>query len=121
MKRLLALLVLLSHMNTSMFMPQVQEQDIYDASGKKIDDINSVIEYIGVTLGIDHTADDEDDDTGQYFHVIKAAPYYSPQHIAEVRGKKCPVIKSRCFTEYKPVRLKRIALEIITPPPEFFS
>lgn len=104
-----------------MFIPQVQEQDIYDAGGKKIDDINSVIEYIGVALGIDHTADDEDDDTGQYFHLIKAAPYYSPQHMAEVREKKCPGINTRCFTEYKPVHLKRVALERITPPPELLS
>jgi hypothetical protein len=41
MKKLLAFILLLSHMNTSMFLPQVPEDDIYDGNGNQVDDINS--------------------------------------------------------------------------------
>lgn len=53
-------------MNTSMFLPQVAQEDVYDENGAQIDDINSVVEFILVKLGIDDTADDEDADNGQH-------------------------------------------------------
>src|SRR4051794_13610638 len=77
MKNLLSILILFSHMNFSMFIPQLDEADGFDQSGRQIDDINSLYEYIDeVVLGnVDSTPDDEDDDNGIYYHIQKAEDY----------------------------------------------
>ena len=71
MRRVLAFIVLLSHMNTSMLLPQCAIPDVYDSNGNQIDDITSIVELIRVDLGYDHHADDENDDSGQSFHVAR--------------------------------------------------
>ena len=62
MKKVFAFILLLCHLNTSMFLPQVDEDDQYDAHGQQIDDLNTVSEYIDqVVLGdVDKTPEDED-------------------------------------------------------------
>jgi hypothetical protein len=101
-----------------MFLPQMPEQDEYDTNGQQKDDINSVIEYFAVTLGFDHTPDDEDDDNGQNFHIIKFDEYSFNQFQVKVepltetdKGKKIfPQVKQTMFIE--PV------FEVPIPPPE---
>lgn len=118
MKKLLAFILLLSHMNTSMFLPQEPEDDQYDANGSRIDDVNSVTEFIAVYLGYDHSADDEDDDSGQHFHLVKAFDYTFEQHYSLV--EKAPVADNRNnqFPEYITAPLQVVIKDIITPPPE---
>lgn len=119
MKKVLAFLVLLSHMNTSMFLPQIPEIDAFDRNGKKIDDVNSVLEYIGVLAGLDNVADDEDDDTGQVFHITKADVYDLSQPVSiRVQEKKPREQKTRRFAEYRSCKIKTVSFDIITPPPE---
>jgi hypothetical protein len=118
MKKALAFLVLLSHMNTSMLLPQMPEQDAYDANGKQIEDINSVVEYIEVALGNDITADDEDDDNGQTFHLVKAVDYFFSQPMSIVQEKNPAGKKANHFPEYRAGKIKVISIDIITPPPE---
>ena len=80
MKKLFAFILLLSHMNTSMFLPQVPENDVYDKNGNQLDDITSVVECVMVYLDIDHHTDDENDDQGQNFHMVKIFEYcFQPQ------------------------------------------
>jgi len=105
-------------MNTSMFLPQSPEQDAYDASGRQLDDINSVVEYIQVSLGSDITSDDEDDDNGQTFHLVKAANYYFTQHYSIVQKTKTREKNPRDFVEYQSGKISTIPIDIITPPPE---
>ena len=76
MKKILAFFLLISHMNTSMFLPQVPEDDVYDTNGNQLDDINSIVEYVMVKIGLDHTADDEDNDSGQNLHVVTGFSIY---------------------------------------------
>lgn len=83
MKRLVAFLLLISHMNTSMFLPQVPQHDVFDEHGNEIDDINSVVEYVMVTLGLDDVADDEDNDQGQNFNIVNP-PCIVPPHSTEL-------------------------------------
>ena len=73
MKKIVAFILLLCHMNTSMFLPQMDEEDVYIASGQQVDDINSVVEYVDqVMLGHkDDTPEDEDDDSGQNFLLVE--------------------------------------------------
>ncbi|MDO6429959.1 hypothetical protein Q4E93_05155 [Flavitalea sp. BT771] len=118
MKKVLAFLVLLSHMNTSMFLPQLPEVDAFDALGRKLDDINSVVEYVGVVLGYDTTADDEDDDTGQAFHIAKVPNYLLFQPVSIVRVENTLQCNTTHFAEYRSDEIKLISIETLTPPPE---
>ncbi len=105
-------------MNYSMFLPQVAEQDTYDANGQQTDDINSVAEYIQVALGYDHTADDEDDDSGQNFHLAKTFEYFYQQiPIARERAEFVKLSKP-LFSEYKEHPLQTVTTEVVTPPPD---
>jgi hypothetical protein len=118
MKKVLAFLVLLSHMNTSMFLPQLPEVDAFDAGGRKLDDINSVVEYVGVALGYDTTPDDEDDDSGQSFHIAKVPNYFLFQPVSIVRVENTPQSNASHFTEYRSDKINPISIDILTPPPE---
>ena len=105
-------------MNYCMFLPQVAEQDTYDVNGHQIDDINSVAEFIGVALGFDHTADDEDDDSGQNFHIVKALDYfYQPTQVA-VETAEFDNTGNHLFSDYIKNHLHSVSIDIVSPPPD---
>lgn len=118
MKKLLAFFVLLSHMNTSMFLPQVPEVDIYDSNGNQVDDINSVVEFVMVKLGLDRRADDEDDDNGQNFHIVKSVEYcFRPEYL-KLNKADTFVTKTAFFGEYQKDKITRVSFDVIIPPPK---
>ena len=118
MKKVIAFFLLISHMNTSMFLPQVAEDDVYNSNGIQKDDINSVVEYIRVALGYDTTPDDEDDDSGQNFHLAKNIGYNFQQQIVILENVHLAGLKIH-FPEYKMTALTNPSLDILTPPPNF--
>ena len=88
LRKVLAFILLISHMNTSMFLPQVVEQDAFDSTGQQINDINSVWEFVDEEiLGNDSAPFDEDDDNGQNFHLVKIVDYSYTPHFTEVQTK----------------------------------
>ena len=89
LRKVLAFLLLISHMNTSMFLPQVTEQDAYDSTGSPINDINSVFEFVNVVVLGHHQNPpvDEDDDNGQNFHLIKMVNYCFLPYFTEIHEK----------------------------------
>ena len=105
-------------MNTSMFLPQVPEDDVFDKSGRQIDDINSVVEWVATALGYDHTSDDEDDDSGQNFHLVKSYEYNFRQAYTIITIEHSNEIKKPDYSNRKTVYREDIYREIITPPPE---
>ena len=105
-------------MNTSMFLPQVAETDVYDANGKQVDDINSVVEYFAVVLGFDHTADDEDDDNGQNFHLIKTSDCNFQQSLSGSQNNTLNQRIKADFSNFQSSKVERISYEIVTPPPD---
>ena len=106
-------------MNTSMFLPQVQEQDVYNSStGEQYDDINSIVELINVELGYDKTADDEDDDSGQNFHIVKNPEYSFQQQSVIIERVDFTEIHNILFAEYKIPTIKPVSFDILTPPPD---
>ena len=118
MKKLLAFILLLSHMNTSMLMPQAPEDDVYDRNGNQVDDINSIAELILTDLGIDHTADDEDNDQGQNFHLVKIFEYcYDP--VCALTNEHEFSFTKEIFGEYKENKIPSICFDIILPPPKY--
>ncbi|MEP7251834.1 MAG: hypothetical protein ABI683_05620 [Ginsengibacter sp.] len=118
MKKLLAFFLLVSHMNTSMFLPQVPETDLFDASGNQLDDINSVTEFIMIKLGIDHHVDDEDDDSGQVFHPIKTANFYFQVTCSEIKTRGIIADCSNTFSEFKVDKIPDLSTDVIIPPPK---
>ncbi|MEO5649296.1 MAG: hypothetical protein ABIR03_05150 [Ginsengibacter sp.] len=117
MKRLLAFILLLSHMNTSMFLPQVPEVDTYDANGNQLDDINSIVEYVMVKMGLDHHADDEDSDNGQNLHLVTGFQYTFEPFFTQIH-KDYSENKSNFFPEYSQSKISFISYDIIVPPPK---
>lgn len=104
-------------MNTSMLLPQVPEVDIWDANGNQVDDINSVFEYVMVKVGLDHHADDEDDDTGQNFHAASYPQYTFNPCYSEII-KDYSGAKRNLFPEYTQSKIRHISYDILVPPPE---
>ncbi len=117
MRRILAFLLLLSHMNTSMLLPQVPEDDVYDANGNQEDDINSIVEYVMVKIGLDHTADDEDDDSGQNLHMVTGFQYTFEPFFSEIT-KEYSENKTNLFADYSHSKIPSISYDIIVPPPK---
>lgn len=116
MKKLLAFILLLSHMNTSMFLPQAPESDVYDKNGAQVDDITSIVELILVKAGIDHHADDENNDQGQNFHLIKIFNFcYNPVF---TKTNNEFFTKAPVFIEYKEDKILTVSFDIIIPPPK---
>ena len=117
MKRLLAFTLLISHMNTSMLLPQVPMADVYDANGNQEDDITSIVELVRVELGWDHTADDENDDSGQNFHIVNFFEYTFQPFFSETKNE--PLInKQDRFQDLNESKVTSISYDILVPPPK---
>jgi outer membrane lipoprotein-sorting protein len=91
MKRVFAFIILLCHLNTSMFLPQIAEDDVFDANGKQVDDVNSVIENV---------------------------EYNFQQIVYSIEPIITSSIVPPVFYHRDEERFQTIALEIITPPPD---
>jgi hypothetical protein len=120
MKRFLTILVLISHINYAMFIPQLDEVDVYDADGKQQDDINSLVEYIDqVLLGHKSNAPaDEDDDTGFFLNIVKIDPYTFEQFATVLTVPVYTLREKANYLPYKDTKLSSIYFDIQSPPPE---
>ncbi|SEW40779.1 hypothetical protein SAMN05428988_5366 [Chitinophaga sp. YR573] len=122
MLKTIAYILLFIHVNTSMFIPVVEEKDVYDARGRQIDDINTFFEYVDqVILGnTDITREDEDDDLPHYFTGSTGISYYiSPKEqlacsINEPTTKELAV----AYPLLPVQKTSSVAYDILTPPPE---
>ncbi|MGZ3847161.1 MAG: hypothetical protein ACXVLT_09290 [Flavisolibacter sp.] len=121
MKKLLAILILLYHVNFFMFIPQLDEVDQYDSKGMPIDDINSLTGYIDQTiLGHKHSSpQDEDDDNARYFQLIDVNGYNFQQQIIEsIQGHFIPANKTR-YPSTIEKKICTVHRDITTPPPRY--
>ena len=121
MTRLIAFIILLSHLNFTMFIPSVDEFDMYYANGSMVDDINSVQEYLDeVFLGnIDTTPEDEDQDKPGDLQVrtLEYVFYYSPRFIEYVSQ---PIVQKTTilFSPFNMPKHLGPSYDIISPPPQ---
>lgn len=119
MKKLFACILLLSHINSSVFFQSADETDVYDKKGRQIDDINSLAEYIDQVILENHdsTPEDEDDDQAEYFQVSQINTYnFEPYRIQiEPLKKEDKKNYSNFLTENK---FTSPVFEIPCPPPE---
>ncbi|HMW27617.1 MAG TPA: hypothetical protein PKC51_13285 [Ferruginibacter sp.] len=117
MQKAVAFLLLLCHMNTSMFLPQVAETDFVDTGGQYKDDINSIAEYFSVVLGYDHTADDEDDDSGQNFHLTNAYTFFYTPNVLTLEENLSGLIPHN-YTGYTSPFPSNPFYDVTAPPPK---
>lgn len=119
MKRLLGILLLLIHINTSMFIPVMDEQDIYDEHGHQVSDINTLTQFIsqeilGHSRVIDH---DQDDDQAHFFN-IKVHQYTF--HIFQPVISNTPVYSTKTCSYSPPTddqRMSSVTYDVAAPPP----
>lgn len=117
MRRLLAFDLLVSQMNTSEFMPQANETDLYDADGNQLDNITNVAELIRVKLVYDHYADDENNGSGQNFHISNFCQNSFQPFFSEVKNfffKK----GNDLFKDFTESKITSISYDILVPPPK---
>jgi len=118
MRRLLAFILLLSHMNTSMFFPQVPEEDVYDSRGNQLDNITSIVEWVRVKTGLDHTADNENDNRAQSLHQVKDFQYtFDPTSFTK-NISACFKLVNVNYTEYPHSKIPSVSYDILVPPPK---
>jgi len=106
-----------------MFLPQCPEIDIRDASGQQTEDINSVLEWVNVEMGNDNTPDDEDDDNGNNFLVIKNFDYkiLQQQYQIVTENPITEIKKKDKFPLFQESNAKDAFIEVMTPPPNSTS
>ena len=120
MLRTFAYILLFIHFNTTLFIPVVDEKDIFDAYGRQINDINSTIDFIDqVVLGHNHiNTEDEDDDQAHYFAFSTVSYYLSAQQqincTKEEPSTEDLAIAYPLMAVQKPMQM---AYDILTPPP----
>jgi hypothetical protein len=115
----LAFLLLISHVNFFMFIAQVDETDIYTANGNRINDINSVAEYIHDVI-LHHQnkpRPDEDDDNARYFHLVKTANYCFSQQVI-IESDPGPGRDKNTFPHISTTKLLPVFYDVVTPPPK---
>ncbi|MDP4263685.1 MAG: hypothetical protein Q8941_14250 [Bacteroidota bacterium] len=122
-RHILSLILLLSHVNFFMFIAQVDEVDAYDANGCRINDINSLVEYVHDVIlhQKGKPRPDEDDDNARYYHLVKAFDSsFSQQVIASEHNPVNPKDKDR-FPGLSTGQPDPVFYDVVTPPPEPIS
>ncbi len=105
------------HLNYFMFIPQVDEQTIYDKNGVAVNDINSLSEFFSdVILHKKEHRKDEDDNNARYFHGIKSSCNRVPQ-LSPVKPVGCDPDSHICPYGFSAKPLSPYH-EVIKPPPK---
>ena len=115
--KIIAFIVLLSHLNFSMFIAQIDEVDVFDKSGQQREDVNSLVEYLANTFHIKHKPfKDSDDDNARYFHAVKLPNCIIPQPI--VAKEDNLNLSDKSFPLYIEQKLISFSLDVQGPPPK---
>ena len=121
LRKLMAFILLVNHLNTSMFIPQMAEVDMYDRNGAQVDDISTLVEFIDQdVLGHpDNTPEDEDDDTERTYHITKSIEFSWHPFVSEVQTKVA--VKEEPATEFADYAANKPTpgfTNILIPPPK---
>jgi hypothetical protein len=121
MIKTIAYILLFIHISTTMFIPVVDEKDVYDVSGRQIDDINTIFEFVDqIILGhTDITPEDEDDDQAHFFTSITSISYYISAQEQQIAVNEPTTRELAVAYPLLPVqKTSSVAYDILTPPPE---
>ncbi|HEV7621700.1 MAG TPA: hypothetical protein VGO09_08205 [Flavisolibacter sp.] len=118
MKKLLTFIILISHINFSMFIAQVDEVDIYDKYGQQKEDVNSLIQYVAVLCNFKHKPlKDTDDDNARYFHLVNLDYSFFNDQLTDEKKTFVNIEKVK-YAPYIKNKLSTVFFDIQSPPPE---
>ncbi|MBS1584758.1 MAG: hypothetical protein JSS82_04365 [Bacteroidetes bacterium] len=120
MRRLVALVILLIHINTSMFIPVMDEVDIYDVHGNQVNDINTVVDYVDQVI-MKHKPKphpDSDDDQAHFFNIIKAQQFIINPFIIIHRRPEFIAESKPGYTGFREKNFSSITYDVTAPPPK---
>jgi hypothetical protein len=106
-----------------MFIAQVDEVDAYDSKGCRVNDINSLVEYVNDIL-LDHkgpSRPDEDDDNARYFHIIKAFDFSISQQVVVKNPGWLNATEQQHFPGINSGKPVPAFYDVVTPPPKFIA
>jgi hypothetical protein len=116
-KKILAFILLLAHVNFAMFIAQIDESDSFDKAGQQKEDINSLVQYVDlVILKHNRHTKDTDDDNARYFHAAKFDDYSFSQ--TGVIKREYFIVGKTKFPPSIEKKLTSVCLEIQGPPPK---
>ncbi len=120
MKQIFTFIVVLCHINFTMFLPIMEEHDVYAANGVMVDEINSVYEYIDeVLLGDkDDTPEDEDDDEPDFYQLVRSEIYYFQELTIVLKPFLGDSMNKIMYPNYTQDMLLSLSYDIVAPPPE---
>jgi hypothetical protein len=102
-----------------MFIAQVDEIDVYDASGHQVEDVNTLIDLLRVTFQKQkdpHHRKDTDDDNARYFHVVRLGHLFNQPFFNVIESKECNGLIN--FPQLPEPKIASIYSEIQSPPPK---
>ncbi len=118
MQRLTAYLFLLLHLNTGIFIPDVQETELHDKYGRVMDDVNSALEYtVQEVFGYDDPSPEDEDDNQPCFYQQVSVQYYIVSPPLCYEDPQDHTIAAFIYPESILQKLQSVPLDILTPPP----
>ena len=118
-KSFFAFILLISHMNFSMFIAQVDEVDTYDKNGRQQEDINSMMQYIALVCHLKHKPlPDTDDDNASYSLTITMPLYDFQQHKIKSTKEDLSIEKKNEYSLFKENNWLSPVMDINVPPPK---
>jgi hypothetical protein len=101
-----------------MFFPQIPEPDVYDAKGNQLDNITSILEWVRVKTGLDHTADNENHNRAQNLHQVKDFQYtFDPSTFTKNIACYYKLVNIH-YQEYRNSKTPSVSYDILVPPPK---
>lgn len=117
LKNSVAIVLLIMHVNFSMFIAQVDEVNTYDKNGRQQEDINSMVQYIAEVFHLKHKPlPDADDNNARYFHVVKSNDYFSTQQI--VAKENIFNVVETTFPLFIEKKTNSVLIDFQGPPPK---
>lgn len=122
MHKVIAIILLILHINNSMFIPVMDEFEMFDVHGAVVDDVNSAYELVDqVILGHeDNSKDSESEDHAHYFSAADLKIFVAPQLIITTpRPEPLIVWIDKPDYVFRPEdKWTSVTHEIIVPPPK---
>ena len=122
MKNVFALLLVVCHLNSTMFLPQTTGVAIYDRQGAEQDEINSLTEYVAqVLLGRRDDSPEDEDDENDMINSFNAVAYSWEPSYNDLLNEAPVVLIRQVFSRHHLYRIVVRGGNIYLPPPKIIA
>lgn len=121
MRTFFTYLVLILHINTTMFFPVAEESVAFDMKGRPVDDVTSIVEFVDQVL-LEHQdqtpRDKEEDHREHFFNAFKCGLYITTQKIVYAQQPVFEIASTAQYSELEENSFPIVSYDILTPPPK---